>query len=152
MTSTPRFEFHVSRHARRRYALDDALFTLSGNVVFADLDASRRFAHRMNLAREADRHPERAVPAAALHAMGLIDELLHLIVARYRAERDPGAMEDALRWFEERLGRASVDQVLLAFAEEFPVVDVHREHLTAPNGSPLRPAVRRTAPWRSRRS
>jgi glycosidase len=131
MTSTPRFEFHVSRHARRA-ALDDALFTLSGNVVFADLDASRRFAHRMNLAREADRHPERAVPAAALHAMGLIDELLHLIVARYRAERDPGAMEDALRWFEERLGRASVDQVLLAFAEEFPVVDVHREHLTAP--------------------
>src|SRR5262252_1660094 len=119
MTSTARFEFHVSRRARRRYAFDEALFMLSGNVVFADLDASRRFAHRMNLARDAARHPERAVPAAALHAMGLIDELLHLVVAQYRAERDPRVMEDALHWFEARLGGAPVDQVLLAFAEEF---------------------------------
>src|SRR5262245_57554573 len=131
MSSAPRFEFHVSRRARRRYAFDDALFTLSGNVVFVDLDAGRRFAHRMNLARDADRHPERAVPAAALYSMGLIDELLHLVIARYRAERDPRTLDDALSWFEERLGRASVDRVLLAFVEEFPVVDVHRGRLTA---------------------
>ena len=46
------FEFHVSRSARDRYKFDDSLFSLSGNVVFADLQASREFAHRINEARE----------------------------------------------------------------------------------------------------
>jgi hypothetical protein len=31
------FEFHVSRAARERYQLEDALFTLTGNVLFANL-------------------------------------------------------------------------------------------------------------------
>ena len=39
-----RFEFHVSRDARQRYEFDEALFGLSGNVVFADYAAARRFA------------------------------------------------------------------------------------------------------------
>src|SRR5947209_4445385 len=42
------FEFHVSRRARDRYQLDDALFTLSGNVVFANFRAARVFAQKMN--------------------------------------------------------------------------------------------------------
>ena len=38
------FEFHVSRRARDRYQLDDALFTITGNVVFANFRAARVFA------------------------------------------------------------------------------------------------------------
>ena len=45
------FEFHVSRAARQRYGFDEALFGLSGNVVFADFAAARRFAQKMNDAR-----------------------------------------------------------------------------------------------------
>ena len=36
------FEFHVARAARERYSFDDALFGLSGNVVFADFAAAFR--------------------------------------------------------------------------------------------------------------
>src|SRR5262249_2788540 len=82
------FEFHISRQARERYYFCDALFSLSGNVVFADLAATREFAHRMNLRRDAERHPELAVHPGALNAMGLIDEALHVIIAQYRRERD----------------------------------------------------------------
>ena len=38
------FEFHVSRDARQRYDFEEALFRLSGNVVFADY--ARRAALR----------------------------------------------------------------------------------------------------------
>ena len=41
-------EFHVSREARDRYEFDQTLFAFSGNVVFANLGASREFAFRMN--------------------------------------------------------------------------------------------------------
>ena len=120
MGDRPTFEFHVSRAARDRYGFDDALFSVTGNVVFANLEASRVFAHRMNTVRGAERHPERTAAPGALNAMGLIDEVLHLVAAVYREQRDPRAMTDALAWFEGRLGRAALDRALLEFADGFP--------------------------------
>jgi glycosidase len=125
------FEFHVSRSARERYGFDDLLFSLTGNVVFAGLAACRDFAHRINRVRKVERHPELAVHPGALHAMGLIDEVLHEVVAQYRRQRDPGAMLDALSWFASRLGSAALEQTLLAFSESFPVVAVYRGRQTA---------------------
>jgi glycosidase len=125
------FEFHVSRPARDRYGFKDDLFSLTGNVVFADLSACRAFAHRMNLSRDVERHPERAVHPGALNAMGLIDEVLHAVIAQYRRERDPRAMEDALTWFAARLGDVTLEQTLLAFVENFPAVSVYRARQAA---------------------
>ncbi len=113
------FEFHVSRSARDRYKFDDSLFSLSGNVVFADLQASREFAHRINEGRGADRNPESAVSPAALNAMALIDEALHSLVAEYR-RRDPQCMQDALSFLSARLGADGLEKTLLAFADRFP--------------------------------
>src|SRR5579862_1500513 len=67
-------EFHISREARERYEFSDTLFSFNGNVVFADMPACRRFAHKMNQVRDAENNPDRAVHAGALFAMGLIDE------------------------------------------------------------------------------
>ena len=126
MRPAPRFEFHISRAARERYDVTDTLFSVTGNVVFAGLAASRALARRVNEVRDARRHPERALHAAALHSMGLIDEALHLVVARYREQRDPQAIAGALAWFEARLGPATVNRILEAFVAEFPASDVHR--------------------------
>ncbi|MBZ5647344.1 MAG: alpha-amylase [Acidobacteriia bacterium] len=131
MRTTPTFEFHVARAARDLYQFDDALFSLTGNVVFANLAASREFARKMTLARDAERHPERSVYPGALNAMGLIDEALHLVAALYRQQRDPAAMRDALTWFEARLGRTKLDRALLGFADHFPTVAVYRGERTA---------------------
>lgn len=125
------FEFHVSRSIRDRCGFAEALFSLSGNVVFADLAASREFARRLNAARDAARHPERTVHPAALNAMGLIDEALHLVAQEYRRRRDPRAMLDALTWFASRLSDVALDRILLGFAEHFPTVAVYRGRQTA---------------------
>jgi len=82
-------EFHISRDARARYKFAESLFSYAGNVVFANLAACREFAHRMNLVRDVEKHPERAVHAAALYAMGLIDEASHVLMERYREQFDP---------------------------------------------------------------
>jgi glycosidase len=124
-------EFHISRQARERYGFDAALFSLTGNVVFADFRAAREFAHRMNQRREAARFPERAVSAGQLNAMGLIDELAHLLVARYRRHSNPRLLADALADLEAAIGRGPVDELLLAFVADFPPLTVHRGELTA---------------------
>ncbi|HYH00376.1 MAG TPA: alpha-amylase family glycosyl hydrolase [Terriglobales bacterium] len=131
MSKSPVFEFHVSRGAREKYSFDNALFSISSNVVFANVAASREFAQRMNEVRDSKRYPELAVNPGALNAMGLIDEALHALVGLYREQRDPRSMLDALAYFEARLGRESLDRTLLAFADEFPTVAVYRRQQTA---------------------
>ena len=41
-------EFHVSREARDRYQFGETLFSLTGNVLFANFHAARVFAQKMN--------------------------------------------------------------------------------------------------------
>jgi glycosidase len=131
MRTTPplfcRNEFHVSRRARDRYEFDQALFGSTGNVIFADFHAARIFADRMNRQRDLERHPEQAVKASEINAMGLIDEMLHAIMAKYRETVRPTLLADTLSELEEDLGAAVVDEVLRVFVDEFPPLAVYRD-------------------------
>ena len=102
-------EFHISRNARQRYQFAETLFSYTGNVVFANMAACREFAHRMNQVRDAKGHPERAVHAGQLYAMGLIDEASHVLMARYREQFDPEVMSRALDWFAAQVGERELD-------------------------------------------
>jgi glycosidase len=126
MTESLKFEFHVSRAVRDKYRFDEELFSWNGNVLFANIAASRKFANQVNQVRNTQNNPELAMHPGALNAMGLIDEALHAVVERYRLERDPKAMVDALGWFEGRIGREALDKALLTFSEDFPGIEVYR--------------------------
>ena len=125
------FEFHVARAARRRYEFDEGLFGLSGNVVFADFAAARRFAQQMNAQRDLARDPGAAIRAGDLNAMGLVDEILHYVVGMYRAQRNPQVMSGALAALERRLSPQVLQQTLQAFATDFPNVAVYRGERSA---------------------
>ena len=119
-------EFHIARSARQRYQFEEALFSFNGNVVFASVAACREFAHRMNLVRDVEKHPELAVHAGQLFAMGLIDEASQVLMARYREQYDPEVMTAALDWFGEKVGARELDKLLLVFVEQFPGWSVMR--------------------------
>jgi len=119
-------EFHISREARDRYEFNQTLFAFNGNVVFANLRASREFAFRMNERRGVEKDPQRTIQPGALYAMGLIDELSHALVEYYRKNLDPKVMAGALEWFDSRIGNAELDKTILAFVEQFPSSDVYR--------------------------
>ena len=122
-----RREFHVSRRVRELCGLDENLFSVSGNVVFADFRAARDFAHRLNQHRD----PEHAVSASDIYALGLIDEALHLLVEKHRREIAPGLWSEAIRLLEEELGSGPLDDLLLAFVDEFPPNPVFKSQMTA---------------------
>ncbi len=119
-------EFHVSRSARERYQFTESLFSYAGNVVFASMAACRAFAHRINTVRDAAKHPEQAVHAGQLFAMGLIDEASHAVMAHYREQFDPEVMTSALDWFSAQVGPEQLDRLLLTFVEHFPGQSVMR--------------------------
>jgi len=124
-------EFHIARKARERYRFAETLFSFSGNVVFANMAACREFAHRINAVREVEKHPELAVHAGQLFAMGLIDEASHVLMARYRQQFDPPVMTQALEWFSGKVGPEALGKMLLTFVEEFPGLAVMRGQKTA---------------------
>ncbi|MBI4551910.1 MAG: alpha-amylase, partial [Candidatus Latescibacteria bacterium] len=118
--------FHVSRTARDRYQFDDALFAPSGRAVMPNVQAARLFVQQINDARDPGLSPERALKAGQVSSMGLIDELLHVVVALYGEHVNTTAMAQALDWLDRAAGRPAVDAALLAFVEEFPPLAVSR--------------------------
>ncbi len=113
------YEFHVSRRARDTYRFDAALFSSDGRVILADFAAARRFAAQISIVRGAP------VPASDINAMGLIDEIFHIVIRQYEMQ-NPGVMSRALTAAEAQLGKAVLEQSQLHFLEEFPPVAVYQ--------------------------
>ncbi len=124
-------EFHISREIRDRLELDDLLFSYTGNVVFANVAAARKMAQALNKARGTEDDPERVIHAGALYAMGMIDELNHALVARFRKEKDPEVLTAAVRWLTEQADPEQVEKLLQTFTERFPNTQVYRGKMTA---------------------
>ncbi len=122
-------EFHISRASRDRYQFDDELFSYNGNAILANFHAARVFARRMNEQRDLAAYPESAVQAGQINAMGLIDEILHHVIAIYRRERKPEILKLALKRLDNRLTRAGVDAMLMQFIQEFPPLAVYRNEI-----------------------
>lgn len=123
-------EFHISRRARARYGVNDALFSFNGNVILANFLAARTLAQKINAQRDLIRFPEQAVRAGQINAMGLIDEILHYVVYLYRQQRNPEAIHRAFEWLNHRIGTDRVDAALRAFVIEFPPIAVYRDQIS----------------------
>ena len=122
-------EFHISRNSRDKYQFDESLFSLSGNVIFANFHASRRFAQKMNDKRDLVNFPEQTVRAGQINAMGLIDEILHYVVELYREQVNSEVMKQALEWLNKNFGETEVEKTLCRFVEEFPSVAVYQRKI-----------------------
>jgi hypothetical protein len=118
------FEFHVSRKARQKYQFDEELFSTDGRAVVANFDAARRFAAKLSVGRD---HP---VPASDINAMGLLDEVMHILIRQYELQ-NPRVMERALASAQTQNGMGSVDGTLYRFTDEFPPLAVFKNQISA---------------------
>ncbi len=119
-------EFHISRQVRDYYTFDQSIFTFNGNVIFANFHAARLFTEKINQKRDLVNYPERAVKVSQINALGLVDEILHLVFAQYRQHHFPQALGQALERLYERLGKDKVDTTLRRFSEIFPPAKVYQ--------------------------
>ncbi|HEX8990858.1 MAG TPA: alpha-amylase family glycosyl hydrolase [Anaerolineales bacterium] len=121
------FEFHISRHARDRYQFDETLFATDprdGGVVFSNFGAARRFADRIYAVSG------QLFPASELYAIGLMDEIMHILIRRYESG-NPGILGRAFASLAAGLG-GRADEALTAFTEAFPPTIVYRGQFDVP--------------------
>ena len=119
-------QFHICRLVREKASLPVPLFSLTGNVIFADFRQVRELAVKLNAA-----DPKWAVRAGDLNAMGLIDEILHFLVALYRQQVQPDLFETALKRFNYKLGVDRSALLLTHFTTEFPPQAVYSGSVSA---------------------
>jgi hypothetical protein len=120
-------EFHISRACRSHCHFNQALFSLTGNVVLADFQAVRIFAQKLNESRAAAA-PGESIRAGSLNAMGLIDEILHHVVALYVVQVRPAAFNEFAAELDRKAGPAEVRKALARFCRDFPPQAVYQEH------------------------
>lgn len=119
------FEFHVSRLSRDKYEFDQSLFSFDGNVIFANFLAAREFAQKINLKRDLVNFPEQAVRAGEVNALGLIDEILHLVISLYRRNVAPQVMASAYENLSTKIKEEDLEATLSRFLEEFPPMCIY---------------------------
>jgi glycosidase len=120
------FEFHVSRLSRDNYNFAQSLFEFDGNVIFANFLAAREFVQKINQKRDLVSFPEQAVRAGEINALGLIDEILHLVISLYRQSVNPQVMVKVYENIDARIKDHHLDFTLSRFTDEFPPLSVYR--------------------------
>ncbi|MBK8945886.1 MAG: alpha-amylase [Ignavibacteriae bacterium] len=120
------FEFHVAKHLREKYELDDLFFSITGNVVFANFNQVRVFTQKINSKRNIYDH----LSPGEVNAAGLIDEIFHFAIRKYFKENYPNAFPNAVKNINENLGEKSFENLLLNFIDVFPPQKVYKKELT----------------------
>ncbi len=85
---------------------------------------------RYNLKRNLLEFPEQAVKAGQINAMGLIDEILHLVIRLYLEQKNPDALRQAYAYLAEKIGQKDLQAALLHFTLEFPPLAVYTKEMT----------------------
>lgn len=124
------FDFHVSKAARQRYAFEQALYSLQGTIVVADLAAARKLSQKINAVREAEGIYDRHVTPGMVNGLGLVHEIFHFILRYYEEQENPGVYSRFLKRLLEKFGEDGTESTLLAFIEEFPPLAVQSGKLT----------------------
>ena len=123
----PIYNFHIRRDLRDLYNIQEELFQITGNIIFANYHQARVLAQAMNKRRDILRFPENAVKAGHLNAMGLIDEILHYVLYLYRKQEVPGVFAEAIGHLDNTVGKGEIDRLLESFAAIFPPPEVYKK-------------------------
>ena len=121
------YQFHISKFARIKYQFDETIFEIKGNAVLADQMAARVFAQKINDQQDLSAHPEKAIRASHVYAMGLLDEVLHLVLGLYKTQIDTEVLQKAWDWLLRSLGKETLDQLMQQFLYQFPSVPVFQD-------------------------
>ena len=122
----PVFEFHIERQVRRKYDIDDALFSQQGSIIFSDFHAVRQFVYKLNRKRD----PRLHVYPGEVNAAGLIEEIYHYILGTYEKQVNPQVFDKARKYLKKTIGEEQLYKVLYDFLHKFPSTAVYKGELS----------------------
>lgn len=127
------FEFHIHDDIRKKYEVDDTLFASTGNVVFPNYRTVRELASKINQTRKRTGESRNEISAGKLNAMGLIDEINHVIIRMYEEQENPGVIHRAYQFLKKTIGNEKLESTLQQFLTLFPPAAIYKNLQTVEN-------------------
>jgi len=121
-----KFEFHIASKIRKLLNIDDELFSISGNVIFANMSQVRKFVNKFNKSK----NDNQKVKVSEVNAAGLMDEIFHFMIRKYEDELNPKVFIRAIEHLENRIGEDEFRKLLFEFIEIFPPSEVYQGKTT----------------------
>ncbi len=123
-------EFHVSRSMRDKCNFDLPMFSTNGNVIFSQFKNVRLFAQKLNDVINPVTEPKKYIKSGQLNAMGLIDEIFHIVCQSFRDSKNKTVFSELLTHLETNISKEALDTLLLDFTNEFPPLTVYRKEIS----------------------
>lgn len=124
------FDLHVSLSSRKKYQIEQSLFSLKGDLIIADFNQARILAQKINDVRKSEGITDNFVTAGQINALGLLHEIFHFIIRHYEVKENPGVFERNIKYIKKILGNAKLNSTLKSFIEQFPPLDVFKGKVT----------------------
>ncbi len=126
LNNSTTFEFHIAAKLRKIYDVSDELFSISGNIIFANFGQVRKFVTNFNKSK----NNNLKIKVSEVNAAGLMDEIFHYVIRRYEKELNPKVFSRAIVHLESTLGEEALRKLLFEFIELFPPVEVYKGQTT----------------------
>ena len=106
--------------------IGSALFRTTGNLVIPDFSAARNLAEKLRRQGKIADQDTTELSAGKLNAMGLIDEILHIVLRIYRERVMPELIERISAAVTGEIGVAEYESLLREFSAQFPPREVYQ--------------------------
>ena len=123
----PKFEFHIAKQIREKYGIYDEFFSITGNLVFVNNQAVRKFVKLINERRSKGQK----VRAGEVNAAGLLDEIYHFLFRLYEIQVNPGVIKKAHDYLIASFGEDNTRKLLSDFISVFPPYEVYKGNASA---------------------
>jgi len=117
--------FYVNRKARQLFHLTDPDFLVLPSAGPESLKKAEQQAAVINAFLQKQNSTAKPVLPAQFHGMKLLHELLHFIMARAIARKEPEMLEKAYSRFEEELSEDRSTDYLSRFLSTFPTLKIY---------------------------
>ncbi|MCL6494220.1 MAG: hypothetical protein K6T54_05490, partial [Ignavibacterium sp.] len=125
------YYFHVAKHSRIKYQLEENLFSLQGDLIVADFRTARLLADKINKVRKDEGRHSELVTAGQINALGLLHEIFHLLIRRYEENENPRVFQRSIEFLKQTLSEDELEKTMLKFLEEFPPLPVYQNKISA---------------------
>lgn len=123
-------EFHVNTKARKKFSFEKSLFTLSGDLIVADLKTARKLSDKINKVRKKEQVTDKIVTPGQVNALGLMHEIFHYVMRYYEEMENPGVFARGVMYLKNKIGDRILTKTLHKYIEEFPPLAVYNNEVT----------------------
>src|SRR5664280_501702 len=125
-----KYDFHITGHLRKKYRIDESLFSIEGKVIITTPYQARLLSDNINNVRKSEGKSNQQVTPGQVNGLGLLHEIFHFMISWYEQNINPGVFTRSMNFLKSKF-KDDLDKVFLEFVNEFPPMPVYKNTITA---------------------